>query len=78
MPTFAVLLRLLLCLSLLLNGTAAAMAMPGMATHGTSTHDTAAAVASAAPAPAHAAMPCHDAPPPPPADHGEHCHDHAG
>lgn len=76
MPSFAVLLRLLLCLSLLLNGTAAAMAMPGMAMHGTSTHATAAAVASAAPA--QAAMPCHDAPPPPPTDHDGHCHDHAG
>ncbi|MCI2261642.1 CopL family metal-binding regulatory protein [Xanthomonas indica] len=76
MPTFAVLLRLLLCLSLLLNGTAAAMAMPGMAAHGTSMHDTAVTVASTAPA--HAAMPCHDAPPPPPMDHDGHCHDHAG
>ncbi|MBB5877192.1 CopL family metal-binding regulatory protein [Xanthomonas sp. 3498] len=76
MPTFAVLMRLLLCLSLLLNGTAAAMAMPGMATHGPSTHDTAATMASAAPA--HAAMPCHDAPPPPPTDHDGPCHDHAG
>ncbi|MRH01720.1 CopL family metal-binding regulatory protein [Xanthomonas sontii] len=74
MPTFAVLLRLLLCLSLLLNGTAAAMAMPGMATDGTSKND--AAVASAAPV--HAAMPCHDAPPPPPTEHDGHCHDHAG
>ncbi|MET0548681.1 MAG: CopL family metal-binding regulatory protein [Xanthomonas sp.] len=74
MPTFAVLMRLLLCLSLLLNGTAAAMAMPGMAAHGTSTHGTAATVASAA----QAAMPCHDAPPPPPAEHDGHCHDHAG
>ncbi|WP_254459234.1 CopL family metal-binding regulatory protein [Xanthomonas sacchari] len=74
MPTFAVLMRLLLCLSLLLNGTATAMAMPGMAAHATSMH----AAASAAPAPTHAAMPCHEQVPAPPAEHDGHCHDHAG
>lgn len=73
MPIFALLTRLLLCLSLVLNGAGTAVAMPGMhdtpagAAHAASTHDTGHAQATLAAA---AAMPCHEAAPPQ-VDHGD-------
>lgn len=87
MPIFALLTRLLLCLSLLLNGAGTAVAMPGMpdrvattagAGHGMPQRH-AARDAQAARA-ARAAMPCHPrAAVPPPADHGDgHCPKQAG
>ncbi|WP_369977038.1 CopL family metal-binding regulatory protein [Xanthomonas bundabergensis] len=87
MPILALLTRLLLCLSLLLNGAGTAVAMPGMpgmaATPGDAGHATpqrhAAEHAHAAHT-ASAAMPCHpQAALPPPADHGDgHCPKQAG
>lgn len=81
MPIFALLTRLLLCLSLVLNGAGTAVAMPGMhdvpavAGHATPMHDAGHAQATHAVA---AAMPCHEAAPPR-ADHGDgHHHEQAG
>ncbi|MFC6839540.1 CopL family metal-binding regulatory protein [Xanthomonas theicola] len=83
MPIFALPTRLLLCLSLVLNGAGTAVAMPGMAAtpagadHATQRHAASQAhVASAA----GAATPCHpQAAVPPPADHGDgHCPKQAG
>ncbi|WP_369934270.1 CopL family metal-binding regulatory protein [Xanthomonas tesorieronis] len=78
MPIFALLTRLLLCLSLLLNGAGTAVAMPGMAEmaqrgdaggshHHASEHAHATKVVAAA-------MPCHHEAAPPAAGHGDgHC-----
>ncbi|MCC4594211.1 CopL family metal-binding regulatory protein [Xanthomonas campestris pv. phormiicola] len=84
MPIFALLTRLLLCLSLLLNGAGTAVAMPGMhgmddAAPGTD-HDHAMAAGHAgrhlhAAQVASAAMPCHEATP---AQVREHEHDGDG
>ncbi|WP_058197199.1 CopL family metal-binding regulatory protein, partial [Xanthomonas translucens] len=84
MPIFALLTRLLLCLSLLLNGAVTAVAMPGMAAApqrtdaGISRHH----AAEHAPATriAAAAMPCHHHEAAPhAAEHGEgHCPRQAG
>lgn len=87
MPIFALLTRLLLCLSLLLNGAGTAMAMPGMpdmvATPAGTGHATPQRHATQHAHAAHtasAAMPCHpQAAVPPPADHGDgHCPKQAG
>ncbi|UKE61478.1 CopL family metal-binding regulatory protein [Xanthomonas translucens pv. poae] len=85
MPIFALLTRLLLCLSLLLNGAGKAVAMPGMAEApqrtdaGVSRHH-AAEHAPAARVVATAAMPCHHhEAAAPAAEHGEgHCPRQAG
>ncbi|MDR6673295.1 CopL family metal-binding regulatory protein [Xanthomonas sp. 1678] len=85
MPIFALLTRLLLCLSLLLNGAGSAVAIPGV--HGTAD---AAPGADHAMAHAHAGkhmqavqvaratMPCHEGMPPQADEHGDDCHDKAG
>ncbi|MFC3657869.1 CopL family metal-binding regulatory protein [Xanthomonas hyacinthi] len=83
-PIFALLTRLLLCLSLLLNGAGTAMAMPGMAEapqrtdDGISRHH--AARHAAATRVAAAAMPCHHhEAAPPAAEHDDgHCPKQAG
>ncbi|SBV44258.1 hypothetical protein XTGART2_3200 [Xanthomonas translucens pv. graminis] len=84
-PIFALLTRLLLCLSLLLNGAGTAMAMPGMAatpqrTDAVISPHHAAEHAPAARVVATAAMPCHHhEAAAPAAEHGEgHCPRQAG